>query len=130
MRSAHGAASNEEQLRRIDGARGRRGKVRTALNGILLDNLLSAEQFQGAGRRVGLTSRELDVIRCAFNLESDAEIAMELRISTHTVHAHKANVFRKFGTSSMVRLLCAFIAISDDAASSQTKSIFTRDVDG
>jgi len=53
------------------------------------------------GERLGeLTSRELEVLRLIAGGRSDAAIAEELVISSHTVHRHVANIRTKLGLSS------------------------------
>ena len=55
---------------------------------------------RGAGKRHGLTERELDVLRLAAAGSSNREIAERLVISEHTVARHLQNIFAKLGVSS------------------------------
>ncbi|HKJ35112.1 MAG TPA: helix-turn-helix transcriptional regulator [Solirubrobacterales bacterium] len=54
-----------------------------------------------AGHELGsLTPRELEILRLVAGGKSDAEIAEELVISSHTVHRHVANIRTKLGLPS------------------------------
>jgi len=49
---------------------------------------------------VGLTQRQMDVLRLLAHGQSNREIATELQISEHTVARHLSNIFDKTGVSS------------------------------
>jgi len=48
----------------------------------------------------GLTPREVEVLRLVASGHTDAEIAAQLVLSTHTVHRHMSNIRSKLGVSS------------------------------
>jgi DNA-binding NarL/FixJ family response regulator len=54
----------------------------------------------GAPEALGLTSRELEVLRLVAKGSSNREIAGALVISEHTVARHVQNIFAKLGVSS------------------------------
>ena len=51
-------------------------------------------------KKLGLTKRELEIMRLCANGESAASIAEKLNISLRTVNNHKFNIFSKMGVSS------------------------------
>lgn len=51
-------------------------------------------------KKLGLTKRELEIMRLCANGESAASIAEKLNISLRTVNNHKYNIFSKMGVSS------------------------------
>lgn len=51
-------------------------------------------------QKLGLTKRELEIMRLCANGESAASIAEKLNISLRTVNNHKYNIFSKMGVSS------------------------------
>ena len=53
----------------------------------------------------GLTARELQVVRCAARGKTNKAIAIELRLSEHTVKNYLFRAFEKLGVSSRVELL-------------------------
>jgi predicted ATPase/DNA-binding CsgD family transcriptional regulator len=55
---------------------------------------------QKTGNHVGLTPRELDVLRLLVEGRSDREIAEALFIGTRTVQTHMANLFAKLGVNA------------------------------
>jgi DNA-binding NarL/FixJ family response regulator len=52
------------------------------------------------GRRLGLSTRELEVLRLVASGKSNREIASTLVISEHTVARHLQNIYGKVGVSS------------------------------
>lgn len=52
----------------------------------------------------GLTAREREVLQCSAQGRTCAEIATQLHISRRTVEAHRANMMRKLGLSSVTAL--------------------------
>jgi DNA-binding NarL/FixJ family response regulator len=51
-----------------------------------------------------LTPRELDVVQGVFDNGTEASIAKQLRLSTHTVHAHLDRLYRKLRVSNRTAL--------------------------
>lgn len=58
------------------------------------------------GSRTPLSPRERETLTLVAQGRSSKEIAKRLRISTRTVEAHRANVTRKFGVSSIAEMIC------------------------
>ena len=58
-----------------------------------------AEKARSA-RKIGLTKRELEILKLSASGKSAAAIASELSISLRTVNNHKFNIFSKMGVSS------------------------------
>jgi DNA-binding CsgD family transcriptional regulator len=54
----------------------------------------------GASDSLGLSQREMDVLRLLGNGRSDAEIAAELGISRRTVTTHTGRIYAKLGVTS------------------------------
>ena len=48
----------------------------------------------------GLTAREVEVLRLLAMGLTDAQIAEQLVLSLHTVHAHLRTIYSKFGVTS------------------------------
>jgi len=82
------------------------GVVRLLID-FLRDGIEPSEAPSGAAERglglsvpapgTGLTRRELDVLRLLAAGDSNAQIARQLGLSTHTVERHVANLYRKIG---------------------------------
>ncbi len=66
-----------------------------------LPDLLSAGQWHTLTMRLGLSTRQAQVLRYAFYDERDCAIAKSLGVSEHTVHTHRIRLFRKIGATSM-----------------------------
>jgi ATP/maltotriose-dependent transcriptional regulator MalT len=60
-----------------------------------------------AGRRAGLTARELEVLNLLAGGLSNPLIAERLVVSEHTVHRHVANIYTKLGVSSRAAAVAA-----------------------
>jgi DNA-binding NarL/FixJ family response regulator len=52
-----------------------------------------------------ITGREIQVLRCVTRDMSNAEIAVELAISSTTVEAHRRNIMKKLGVNSAIGLM-------------------------
>ena len=66
---------------------------------------LTNEEWDEINRGLHLTSRELDVVRGIVVGETEAGIAIRLRISPNTVHTHLGRVYRKLGVHSAATLI-------------------------
>ncbi|MFT3788643.1 MAG: helix-turn-helix transcriptional regulator [Tepidisphaeraceae bacterium] len=53
---------------------------------------------------LSLSGREVDVVRLMLEDKKELAIAMELKISAHTVHTHVERIYRKLHVSSRVEL--------------------------
>jgi len=72
------------------------------------------ELFDAAGwRRIvaayGLTPRELDILRQVFRGHPETRIAWHLKISRHTVHTHKKNIFGKVDVRDTAGLILRLV---------------------
>jgi len=56
-------------------------------------------------RKINLTKREKEILTLISHEKSEKVISVDLKISHHTVHAHKRNLFRKLGASSVAGLV-------------------------
>lgn len=63
------------------------------------------ELLEKAVNHLGLSDREMDVLRCLYSRQLNTEIAGNLSISTHTVKYHLKNLYSKFDVSSRAELL-------------------------
>lgn len=68
--------------------------------GVLLAAVTSAELLGAKVAAAGLTGREVEVTRLLCRGLTDAEIAVELFLSPHTVHDHVRSIRRKLGVRS------------------------------
>lgn len=59
--------------------------------------VFSDAQWTCLGLGMGLSGRELQIVRCIFAEQKEALIARELGISPHTVHTHLERLYRKLG---------------------------------
>ena len=64
-----------------------------------------------AASAIGLTARELEIIRSLSSGKSTARIAEEMCISVNTVKSHKQNIFSKLGASNSTEMLSAARAL-------------------
>ena len=67
--------------------------------------VLSDQQWRSLARSLHLSGREIEVLRCVFDDQTEAGMALELGISCHTVHTHLERLYRKLG----VRSRCAAV---------------------
>ena len=65
------------------------------------------EERKKAGAKIGLTARELEIIRLSCDGLAPADIAEKLHISVHTVNNHKQNIYAKMGVGSNAEMLRA-----------------------
>lgn len=62
-------------------------------------------QRKSAAKNIGLTEREIEIIRCCRDGYSNAQIAQTLHISLSTVKNHKQNIFYKLDARSTQEML-------------------------
>jgi non-specific serine/threonine protein kinase len=74
--------------------------VEQVIDGELTDDTEQKPAAQSAVRSVGLTTRELDVLRLLVDGRSNQEIAAALYISPRTAANHVANIMNKLGLDS------------------------------
>ena len=68
-------------------------------------SLFSVSEWQAIARSLGLSPRELDVVKGIFDDQCEREIARSLGLSAHTVHAHVERIYAKLVVTSRVQLL-------------------------
>jgi ATP/maltotriose-dependent transcriptional regulator MalT len=83
--------------------------------------LLSDKEWQAISCQLGLSGRELEILRCAANGEKELSIANQLAISFHTVHTHLHRLYRKLGVSNrmeaVVLVFRTYIALNRQQSS-------------
>jgi two-component system nitrate/nitrite response regulator NarL len=71
----------------------------TVISGALQAELAGAVRLRGVERRMELTGRELETLRCLAEGLSAPEIAKRLHLSTPTVKTHLKRLYEKLGVS-------------------------------
>ena len=78
--------------------------------------MFSTQVWDQIARSLGLSGRELQVVRGVFDDRIESAIATELGISPHTVHTHFDRLHRKLGvatrTGLVLRVTREFLALS------------------
>lgn len=69
--------------------------------------MTDAKRFAMFSERFGLTSREMEILKCLTENMSDSEIAEKYFISKNTVRFHISNLLKKTGTASRVEVVQA-----------------------
>ena len=72
--------------------------------------LLSLQQWGRIAMQLGLSDREAQVVQGMFDGRSESELAVELGVSAHTVHAHVKRLYRKLSVSNQREMLVAVFA--------------------
>ena len=65
------------------------------------------QERKKAGAKIGLTARELEIVRLSSDGLSPTEIAEKLHISIHTVNNHKQNIYAKMEVKSNAEMIRA-----------------------
>ena len=73
-------------------------------------DIMSSAEWTQLMASLRLSPREADVIGCAFYDERDCAIAQRLGISQHTVHTHRARLFRKLGVRTTAQLFAVVVS--------------------
>ncbi len=72
-------------------------------------DLLTSLEWECIGKDLGLSVRELDLVRCVFDDLSTTEIAERLGISSNTVHTYFNRLYRKLDLNTRCGLMrCIF----------------------
>lgn len=64
----------------------------------------SETRWQGLAARLGLTRRELQIVRGILDDRKESSIATRLGISAHTVHTYVVRLYLKLAVSSRMEL--------------------------
>lgn len=62
--------------------------------------MLSTRQWTTVSFQLGLSARELDILKLVFDDCKERTMGQNLGISTHTVHTHLERLYRKLGVHS------------------------------
>ena len=77
---------------------------------------LSAQAWDGIGRSLKLSTRELQIVRAIFDDRTEFAIAADLGVSPHTIHTHCGRLYKKLAvtdrTMLMLRVIDEFIALT------------------
>jgi len=72
---------------------------------------------------LGLAGRELDVVRAVVGGSRDPKIALDLRLSPHTVHTYLDRVYRKLGVNGrcdlVLRVFAEYVSLFDTHSASE-----------
>ena len=78
--------------------------------------VFSNQAWREIGRSLGLSRRELQIVRGVLNDRTEFAIAADLGISQHTVHTHFDRLHRKLGVTDrvgvVVRVMAEFLALT------------------
>lgn len=81
-------------------------------------SILTEGQWGSIAHELHVTNRELQILKCIFDGDTEAAIALALGISTHTVHAHIRQMYDKLGVGCrcelIVRVFAAYISLQTD----------------
>ena len=73
-------------------------------------SIFSAQQWLSLGRSLRLSDRELEIVQCIFDDDTEAAMARRLGISAHTIHTHLERLYRKLGVASRcAAVVCVFV---------------------
>ncbi len=84
---------------KTNGAKRRQGKA-----------VLADAQWLMIAECLSLSDREVQVVQCVFDDKTEAAAALELSISSHTVHSHLTRVYRKLGVRTRCELVVRVFA--------------------
>lgn len=83
--------------------------------------LWSEQAWKAVAGSLGLSGREVEIIRGVFDDQTEMVIASNLGISPHTVHTHLERLHHKLGvatrTQMAIRLFAEFLRLTSDRQS-------------
>jgi DNA-binding NarL/FixJ family response regulator len=68
-------------------------------------SIFSTEAWTQIGRSLGLSGRELQIVRGTFDDKTELEIAADLHISPSTIHTHVERLHHKLAITDRAQLL-------------------------
>jgi DNA-binding NarL/FixJ family response regulator len=81
----------------------------SAIVRVAAGELLFASELNGhaarSGQKAGLSARQLEILQLIVGGKSNREIAAQLRLSAHTVAAHRANIMNLLGIKKTAELV-------------------------
>lgn len=84
-------------------------------------HMISELGWQAIAGELDLTQRQLEIVRCVFDDQTEFAIAQELGISQHTVHTHLERLHKKLGVHGRLDLvllvLATFLRLTADTSS-------------
>ena len=63
-------------------------------------SIFSDRQWLSLARSLQLSDRELEIIQCIFDDDTEAGMARDLGISAHTIHTHLERLYHKLGVNT------------------------------
>lgn len=72
--------------------------------------VFSSEQWTTLSTELGLSSRELDILRGVFDGKTERDIALLLQVSPHTVHTYVERLYKKLGVDRRDMLILAVMS--------------------
>lgn len=73
-------------------------------------SVFSSEQWSTLSLELGLSSRELDILRGVFDGKTERDIAGLLSVSPHTVHTYVERLYKKLGVDRRDMLILAVMS--------------------
>lgn len=71
-----------------------------------------SSEWQLIAEKLGLSNRQLQIVKCIFDGLDEASIGKRLRVSSHTIHSHLNRLYRKLNVRSRCELIvCAFLVL-------------------
>ena len=76
-------------------------------------SILSDRQWDSIAQSLNLSRRELQILQCMFDNQTEGAMALELGISCHTVHSHLERLYHKLQVTSrcaaVVRVFAEYV---------------------
>lgn len=79
---------------------------------IFAGEMFAPTEWRAMGRRLGLTDREVEVVRAMFDYRTELDMAQALGCKPDTLHTHVRRIYDKLGVKSRVEVVLAAVACS------------------
>ncbi len=99
---------NGSLVRRPLAARRAKSAAHTETNGRIGDfpsSYITDDQWWSIAESLGLTFRQLQVVKCVFDGLDELSVAHRLGVSSHTIHAHLCRVYKKISVKNRCELV-------------------------